>query len=188
MLGPELHTYTRNNEQLVLTRPEFAHAVIMLTWAQDTESMNMLAAPDSEPLRDKANIDTEIERIHGFENNDDNIIWAISYNGRLVGQVWIDKDKEIKVGHISTIIGDKSVRNKGIGLAAKSRVLDWAFSDGGFECIEAWCVAENTVSEAGLRSLGFTYTGEDVNDEIVAGKYPTRHHYEMTASNWEKAK
>ncbi|MBC7943174.1 GNAT family N-acetyltransferase [Candidatus Saccharibacteria bacterium] len=185
MLGPELETKTRNHEPLTLTRPDLDHATTMLTWAQDAESMNMLAAPDSEALRDKANIYTEVERIKNFETDAKNITWAIIYKGNLVGQVWIYIEKEPNVGHISTIVGDKSVRNKGIGLASKSRVLDWAFKEGGFLVIKAWCIAQNTISEKGLRSLGFVYTHQDNNDEIVAGERPVRHHYEMTAEHWK---
>ncbi len=189
MLGPDLQNETRKGEHIRLSQPELAQAAIMLTWASDSDTMDMLAAPDSEPLRDKANLETEIERIKGFEVNDTNITWTILYQNRLVGQVWIDIDEtstDRRTGHISTIVGDKTVRNNGIGLAAKSAVLDWAFTDGNFTAINAWCLTQNKISEQSLKSLGFVYSHTDRNDELVAGEYSMRNHYVMSAERWKE--
>lgn len=187
MIGEKVDFVGRDGMNCTLASPEMAGAVTMLTWASDKEMMDAMAAPDHEPLRDRATLETEQARVRDFANKRDTIIWAIRCDGKLVGQIWIDFDEDEnngRAGHLSYLIGNKSMRGRGLAAAVGQKVLEWAFEKGDFSALRAWCFTDNIASKKTLEKLRFIYDFRDTNDELVDGKYSERDHFIMTKTQW----
>lgn len=87
-------------------------------------------------------------------------------------------------GAFCTLIGDPKNRGQGLGSYAKQAACNWAFSEGGFEMIEAKAYVQNIRSWSALEKLGYRYAGIEEGD--VTGKPVKWKVYTLAKADWKR--
>jgi len=170
---------------LRLVTPDPKHAPITMKWISQPEVTQYLGADFS-----SMTISDEIDHLKNMVNDDDRYSWMIERDGEVVGNVEINEIKElsekygVKAGAFCTLIGDPSNWGQGLGSYAKQAACNWAFSEGGFELIEAKAYVQNVRSWSALEKLGYHYDG--IENGEVEGKSVEWKVYTLKKTDWEK--
>lgn len=108
----------------------------------------------------------EVELFKNFISTDDEIVWMIEYQGKIIGIVEVGTKipPEENGPSISIMLGDASARGKGIGKRVMTRVIEYLFSLGHVE-VTARYIEGNSASEAMNVSLGMQKVGQAYVDE-----------------------
>lgn len=124
----------------------------------------------------------EEQRVAKFINEKDSINWSIALDDHVIGSVWLDY-KEINVEQkawwLSFMIGNASMRGRGVGFRTCSAVINWSFNEGGMEKIWARHLQENQTSRKLLVKLGFLENGPLYESEGNMWQ-----NYELTKDVW----
>lgn len=101
-----------------------------------------------------------------FISTQDEIVWAIQYKGRISGVVEVGMNiaPEEQGPSLSIMIGDVSMRGKGIGSRVMRRVIEYLFAEGYSE-VNARYLINNDASRAMNKSVGMQETGRPYIDE-----------------------
>ena len=173
------------DDQLKLVEPQLKYAQASLSWVQATDVIQFMGADFSNP-----SLEGEQERIEDIIKNEDEYSWMIECEGRVIGNVCInciaEKTKEFgrRAGNLTVLIGDRAYWGKGIGTKVCAVVLDWAFSDGGFETMAARALQENTASIKTMQKLGFAEIGMEPFDGEIHGKKTVWIRMKMERDTW----
>lgn len=108
----------------------------------------------------------ERERIEGFVTNPDQLNWAIQYNDRVVGAIWVDlvEKESVPAPAIHIMIGDPEARGKGIGSSSTKAVIGYLRDSGELQLFSRH-LADNTTAAKLLAEQGFTPVGEPKPDK-----------------------
>ena len=111
-------------------------------------------------------LEVEKERVRDFIEGEDQLNWMIAYDGKIVGSVWVDLQQKERVPapSVHIMIGDPSMRGKGIGYASISSVIQYLKSQG-HETIYSRHLTKNTGAQSLLASLGFEPDGSAYTDQ-----------------------
>lgn len=170
-----------NNETIRLVAPDTAYAPQSVAWLSDPEIFQYMGADFSH-----ISLDGEIRRLEEILNNQDAYNWMIECQGRIVGNACINsideqtKDKGHKAGTMAILIGEKELWNQRIGRDVNKAIINWAFTEGGFEELHARIMEQNIGSQKSFEKLGFVKTSEeDGNDRRWL-------HFSMTKDQWQR--
>jgi RimJ/RimL family protein N-acetyltransferase len=183
MFTSELIAKDYSGGTLRFIKPSLDHARLSLKWLKDPEVGQYMGADFS-----GVSMQTEEDRIKQLLSGDDTIDWMIELDGAVIGNIEINSIKEmsvqygVKAGKFSTLIGDKTQWGKGIAPAAKRAVMDWAFSDGGFELFVGKVLPANTRSVRSIEHLGFEFEKTEYEEED--GKTIEWRIYTMSKQHW----
>ena len=110
-------------------------------------------------------LEQERERVRDFIEGTDQLNWMIEYDGRVVGSVWVDltNAEYVPVPSIHIMIGDPSVRGKGVGFASTRAVVDHLRAQGN-KTIYSRHLAHNQPAAKLLGDLGFVPLDEAYSD------------------------
>jgi RimJ/RimL family protein N-acetyltransferase len=156
---------------LRLIEPSLSHADESLLWVLSAGVMDYMGADFSHP-----SLEGEKKRLQEIIENKDEYAWMIEYEGKVIGNVSINSISSssekigAKAGNMSILIGSKDHWGRGIAAKASAAVLEWAFSEGGFECILARALQENIASIKLLKKLGFEECGIEAYEGLVRGE------------------
>jgi RimJ/RimL family protein N-acetyltransferase len=111
--------------------------------------------------------------------------WGIFYNGEHLGNVSCSLyDKEHKWVDISIVIGESKFRGCGLGKLSLSIAIDYLFTRGKFERIQAGIYSINTSSIRLFESLGFHRDNFHRDPVEVDGKLVDVYQYELLRHDW----
>jgi RimJ/RimL family protein N-acetyltransferase len=133
--------------KLRLVRPDPKYAPLTIKWISQDEVTQYLGADFS-----KMTEADEAKHLQSMVDDNDRYSWMIERDGEIVGNVEINEIKEltekyrVKAGAFCTLIGDPKNWGQGLGSCAKQAACNWAFSEGGFELIEAKAYMQNVRS------------------------------------------
>ncbi len=170
--------------KLRLVKPDPKYAPLTIKWISQEEVTQYLGADFS-----KMTEADEVKHLQNMIVDDDRYSWMIERDGEIVGNVEINEIKElsekyrVKTGAFCTLIGDPKNWGQGLGSYAKQAACNWAFSEGGFELIEAKAYVQNVRSWSTLETLGYHYEGiekDEIKGEPVEWKV-----YTLKKSDWE---
>lgn len=108
----------------------------------------------------------ETGRLADIKNSSDELAWMISYNGATVGIVELHTKglDALSAPHISIMIGDASVRGKGIGPEAIRHLTDIA-TTAGYQKLYARALTRNIASHRMMMKTGFVLDGKAYVDD-----------------------
>ena len=170
--------------KLRLVRPTPKYAPLTIKWISQDEVTQYLGADFS-----KMTEADEVTHLQGMVNDDDCYSWMIERDGEIVGNVEINEIKKLskkyhmKTGAFCTLIGNPKNWGQGLGSYAKRAACNWAFSEGGFELIEAKAYVQNVRSWSALEKLGYHYEG--IENDKVDGKPMEWKVYTLKKSDWK---
>lgn len=172
-------------QTLRLVKPSPAYAPITMAWIRRPEVTQYLGADFSHiPEED------EVAHLQNMLDDDDRYSWMIKRDGEIVGNIELNEIAELShkygvtAGAFCTLIGDPKNWGQGLGSSAKQAACNWAFSEGGFEIIEAKAYMQNVRSWNALERLGYRYTGIEQGE--VAGEAVVWKVYTLARADWEK--
>lgn len=157
-----------NNPNVKLIKPDIERdAALGVQWlggdsGKATLSLMGVADKDNEPTT----IEHERERVGDFIKRQDQINWMIEYRGKVVGSVWVNLEQvgSVPAPAVHIMIGDPSVRGKGIGFAATSKVIEYLEAQG-FRAVYSRRLIKNSGASGLLQSLGFAKFKESYTDK-----------------------
>jgi RimJ/RimL family protein N-acetyltransferase len=156
-----------SNRAVELVEPEVerdsALGVRWMAGSQGRETLKLMgvAAEHNRP----STLEQERRRVIEFLSGPDQFNWMISWQGRVVGTIWVDRRDtgHIKAPAISIMLGDPSVRGHGIGSAAVQAVIEFLHSRGETS-LRSRHLLENHASAKLMHGLGFTADGPQYTD------------------------
>jgi len=155
------------NPAIELVEPNIVRdAETSVTWingALGHETMRLMGVPDKHNT--STTLQKEQERIQDFIVNPNHLNWTISVDAKIVGAIWVDlKDSEyVKSPSIHIMIGDATVRKKGIGTVTINSVIAYLTKQG-HKIIYSRHLVINNASQHLLANVGFTPDGNDYTD------------------------
>lgn len=156
------------NQDIKLIRPDIERdaplSVQWLTGATGRETLRLMGIPDKD--NHGSTLELECERIGSFLADNSELDWMIEYNGHVVGAIWVHtKPTEyISAPAVSLMIGDPSVRGKGIGRNALRAAINWLFDEHKVLVIYARHLTTNVASQHLLHELAFQNDGQSYFD------------------------
>jgi RimJ/RimL family protein N-acetyltransferase len=172
-------------KKLRLVTPDPKYAPITIKWISQDEVTQYLGTDFS-----KMTIDDEVDHLKNMIDDDNRYSWMIERDGEIVGNVEINEIKElsekygVKTGAFCTLIGNPDDWGQGLGSYAKQAACNWAFSEGGFQLIEAKAYVQNVRSWGALEKLGYHYEGIE-NGEVEGAPVEWKV-YTLKKADWEQ--
>ena len=111
-------------------------------------------------------LELEKERVAGFIERPDQLNWMIEYDSHIVGTIWVDLEPihNVPAPAIHIMIGDSSVRGKGVGTSATTKVAEY-LKEQGNKSIYSRHLTKNNIAKSLLESQGFKTYGEPYSDK-----------------------
>lgn len=154
---------------LQLIKPDIDRdAETSLHWLEGDTGVNtliLMGVPRDKITQSK--IEEEQARIQGFLERQDQLNWAISYKGRVIGASWVYlvENNHVKPPSVHIMIGDADVRGRGIGNATIKAVLRYLIDELSYDDIYSRHLSHNTPIIKVFEKLGFINDGELYSDE-----------------------
>lgn len=157
-----------NNPNVHLVEPELERdAQLGVQWLHGDIGRNTLQLMGVSDEENKpTTLEQEKQRVAEFIEKPDQLNWMIEYEGKVVGSIWVDLEQKDSVPSpaIHIMIGDPSVRGKGIGFSATSKVVEY-LEELGNKSIYSRHLTKNTGARSLLDTLGFKNAGEPYSDD-----------------------
>ena len=161
-------TLETNNPSVHLIEPELERdAQLSVQWLHGDIGRNTLQLMGvSEEDNKPTTLEQEKQRVTEFIENPDHLNWMIEYNGKVVGSIWVDLEPKDSVPSpaIHIMIGDLSVRGKGVGFSATSKVAGY-LEEQGNKSIYSRHLTKNNGARSLLETLGFKDMDEPYIDQ-----------------------
>jgi len=115
------------NSALELVAPNVARdAPLSVAWLAGAEGRNTLAlmgVPSNHNA--PSTLEREKARIYTFIHTTEQLNWMLSYNGHIVGAIWVDltASGNLPAPSVHIMIGEPEARGKGLGSAALKAVI-----------------------------------------------------------------
>lgn len=165
MKMPPLQT---NNSDVMLVEPNIKRdAALGINWlagdlGRETLALMGVTAEHNKP----GTLEVEQTRIKDFIENPKHLNWMISYKNQVVGAIWVDLEPtdQLPAPSPHIMIGDPSVRGKGIGTAAMASVVGF-LQKKDHKIIYSRHLSGNTSAAALLHDMGFAPYQKPYEDE-----------------------
>jgi len=175
------------NNGLVSLRPiSDRDALRCCTWVNDPENRSLIAPvfPVSE--------DQEHEWIKQITNPSGmprNIVLGVYHNNHHVGMIGLhDIDYIHRHAETGLLIGEKTMRQKGIGSTAKQLLIDYAFGELGMQNLHTRVHDNNTGSKKLQDKCGWRHVGTYSNFYLKGGNWVDLLLYQLTYQEWHAQK
>lgn len=161
-------------------RPE--DAVTMVGWFEDMETTQFLK------LRQPPSLESENEWLAKIAVDPDSVFWAVEFEGRTVGTTAIQKiDWKNGIGRTGTVIGDKSVRGKGLGRELMQLRTQYAFTQLPLRKLKSAYFDGNVASGRAQAAAGYREVGRHRLDHWVDGEWRDEVLTEVLREDWEQS-
>lgn len=154
--------------QVELVKPDIERdALLGVRWlagADGRQTLRLMGVTDEH--NQPTTLDQERKRVGDFLTGRAQYNWMIRSSGQIVGSVWVDlrPTQHIQAPAVSVMIGDYSVRGRGIGRLAVGSVLDYMRRQS-YRAVYARFLEDNRASRALFMGLGFMLDGAAYTDE-----------------------
>lgn len=180
-----------SGEQIELIAPRMELVPETVPWLQRKETVRYMGADFSgwseEELTRRINLETETQRMREIIDDEKALNWYIRCDGRVIGNVNISSIATIdgvKSGVMAILIGDPAYWGRKIARRVNRKVIDWAFSKGGFTTLKARIVEQNVGSIKSFESLGFRPVGTEV-EGVLDGEPMNWRIYAVDRAGWQ---
>ena len=111
-------------------------------------------------------LELEANRIHEFLQTSDQLYWMIEVENKVAGAVWIDlvAKESVKAPSVHIMIGDPSVRGKGVGKVAFETVLNWLVNVRKEKTVYTRHLVNNEAAYKLISDLNFKKDGDPYTD------------------------
>jgi RimJ/RimL family protein N-acetyltransferase len=164
MKAPDIVTA---NSLIQLVEPMIERdAALGVTWlsgepGRDTLRRMGVADRHNQPT----SLEKERERVEGFRTNQDQLNWMIQYGDRIVGSIWVDliQKEALPAPAIHIMIGDPTMRRKGIGTVAMTSVIEYLCAENNTKIFSRH-LSTNEGAAMLLQNQGFVDSGDPYTD------------------------
>ncbi len=164
-----------------LRPPKPEDARVMITWFEDLEVTRFLE------LRTPPSIEVEREWLERMARSQDDVVWAVEYEGRAVGVTAIHQiDWKNGFGTTGTAIGDKSVWGKGLGRELMQLRAAYAFMQMPLRKLKSAYNVGNEASARAQAAAGYRAVGRWRRDRFVDGRWIDLILTEVLREDWAK--
>lgn len=126
----------------------------------------LLLMGNTEVNSQPSTLKAEEQRIRDFVTSTSQRTWSLYYVSKLVGAIWVDLKSSEYLAHpaIHIMIGDPSMRGKGIGQAAMEAIIKLLEQEGEHQVVYSRYLVENIGSAKLLEKVGFIKDGIEYTD------------------------
>jgi [ribosomal protein S5]-alanine N-acetyltransferase len=164
-----------------LRPPKPEDAPVMIAWFEDLEVTRFLE------LRTPPSIEIEREWLERMARSQDDVVWAVEYEGRTVGITAIHHiDWKNGFGTTGTAIGDKSVWAKGLGRELMQLRAAYAFMQLPLRKLKSAYNEGNEASARAQAAAGYREVGRWRRDRFVDGRWIDLILTEVLREDWAK--
>jgi [ribosomal protein S5]-alanine N-acetyltransferase len=143
-----------------------------LSWLNDPEVQSFIISVAG-TKQTMADLERYLQKLPSNEHN-----FAIYFEQRHVGNIKVHSvDSRNERAEIGYLIGDKSVRGKGIGTEAVGRIVQFCFETLGLHKVTAGCDVSNIGSIKILEKNGFTKEGTYREHYKIGQSFIDAHRY-----------
>ena len=168
----------------LLLRPfSFSDTNDVLAYASDPEWSRFLPVPDPYTLKDAEEF---IARCI-LRDPDDNLRFAIEFDGSVIGGIDLRIERPIAVGSLHYSLS-RNHWNKGLTTEAAQAVIDRGFTESGLEKIYSWADVENVGSWRVMEKIGMIREGTLRSQGVNRGVRQDYHYYGILRSEWERGR
>jgi RimJ/RimL family protein N-acetyltransferase len=154
----------------------------MIAWFEDVEVTRTILRRFPPSLND------EKEWIEKLATSPNDIIWAIEYEGRLVGTTGVHGiDWPNQHGTTGTLIGDRSAWGKGLGSEVMQLRARFVFTETTLQKLNSGYLDGNTASARAQAHCGYVEIGRMRKEYFRDGKWIDQIMTELLREDWEKA-
>ena len=157
-----------NNPSVHLVEPELERdAQLGVQWLHGDigrNTLQLMGVADDD--NHETSLERERQRVTEFIEKPDQLNWMIEYDGRVIGSLWVDLEPKDNVPSpaIHIMIGDPSVRGKGIGFSSANRVVEY-LEEQGNKSIYSRLLTNNSGARSLFGTLGFNDVGQSYTDQ-----------------------
>jgi GNAT superfamily N-acetyltransferase len=153
---------------LSLVRPNLAKdAHQAVEWLQGPAGRDTLRLMGNTEAQNKpSTLSEEHNRLRDFITSTTEDTWMLRYQGKTIGAIWLSFEASdyLQAPSIRIMIGDPTVRGRGIGGAAVTALIEQLAQAGKTEYLYSRYLIGNTGSATLLARLGFTHDGNTYHD------------------------
>lgn len=174
MFGPTL-----SGKQIVLGQPRLDYTPTYLRWLADTEVTQFL------PFRHPPSARMEDEWIEAMARSQEDIVWAILLDGRLVGMVGLHAiDWQNRNCTQGIMVGERDAWNGGVGSDGLAITLRYAFQELGMEKVKGYIAHPNRGSIRMATRCGYKQVGIYRREWFRGGQWVDRWVGEVLRDEW----
>lgn len=139
--------------------------VAWLTGEEGRKTLRLMGNPENHIK--PPSLDEERDRVRGFITSTEQTTWMVRYRGDIVGAVWIDlhPTRHVPAPAVHIMIGDPSVRGKGIGENTVLAVASLLRGQGDNDNLYSRHLVSNDGAARLLAKVGFRPLGKPYKDE-----------------------
>jgi len=128
------------------------------------QTLSSMGVPDKE--NKPTTLELEKQRVEKFLEDDTELNLMIEFQGKVVGSVWahLTPSEHLEAPSVHIMIGDPSVRGRGVGSAAVRKLIE-TLAEQGNQTIYSRHLVANVGPKALLGGLGFREDGETYLDD-----------------------
>lgn len=156
------------HSKLTLVSPNIQRdAPISVRWLQGKTGRNTLRSMGVPEAHITApTLDSEKQRLADLLDASKHLTWMLQYDGAIVGVIWLDltPSEHLPAPALNIMIGDPSMRGRGIGAAATHAIIQHLASNTTYTHLYARHLADNHASKALLKRHDFTKIGDIYTD------------------------
>jgi len=122
------------------------------------QTLSLMGVPDKE--NKPTTLELEKQRVEKFLEDDTELNLMIEFQGKVVGSVWahLTPSEHLEAPSVHIMIGDPSVRGRGVGSAAMNKLIE-TLTEQGNKTIYSRHLVSNVGPKVLLESLGFKVDG-----------------------------
>ena len=153
---------------LLLVKPSLAQdanlSVKWLSGEAGRDTLRLMGSTDDN--NQPSTLEAEKQRIRDFHISSDQRTWSMRYEDKTVGAVWVDlkTTSYLTAPSVHIMIGDPSMRRKGIGEAAILAIIKLLAKEGKYSTLYSRHLRTNQASAKLLAKVGFVYDGQEYSD------------------------
>jgi RimJ/RimL family protein N-acetyltransferase len=175
MYGPVIQ-----GKLLRLRPPRMDDAAAMASWFEDMEVTHFLF------VRMPPSVEQEKEWIDARAKEPDSITWVIEVDGRAAGTTGIRMiDWTNGFGTTGTVIGDKTVWQKGVGREVMQLRAEFIFMNTPLRKLKSGYLEGNVASARAQAACGYAEVGRWRKDRFVDGEWRDVILTELLREEWE---
>jgi RimJ/RimL family protein N-acetyltransferase len=154
--------------QLALVRPNIdtdpADGVRWLDGPAGRDTLRRMGNTDAQ--NQPSTLEAERQRVMGFIVSSEQIVWMLRHEGQTVGAIWIDllATEYLPAPSIHIMIGDPAMRQRGIGLATFTTLINQLRAESQSEFLYSRHLLHNQPIAKLFDRLGFVPEGAEYSD------------------------
>ena len=153
----------------------------VLAYASDPEWSRFLPVPDPYTLKDAE----EFVARCILHEPDDNLRFAIEFNGSVIGGIDLRIEAPNAVGSLHYSLS-RDHWNRGLTTEAAQAVIDLGFTEFGLEKVYSWANVQNIGSWRVMVKIGMTREGTFRSHGVNRGVREDFHYYGILRDEWER--